>query len=116
MSAEETEIGLRRSAAEAEPQAAARHRLNRLHAMGKLDRVAQRDLQHRGAELDALGCGGQHPESDERVEGRPAAAERIGDPDPGKPPPFDAAAAPPRPAPPPPPPPPPPTATTPHPP
>src|ERR1700720_612561 len=91
ISAEEIEIGLRRSAADAETQAAARHCLNRLHAMGELDRIAQRDLQHRGAELDPLGRGGQHPESDEWVEGRPAAAERIGDPDPGKPPPFDAA-------------------------
>src|SRR5205807_9172392 len=73
ISAEKVEIGLRRSAADAEPQAAARHRLNRLHAMGELDRVAQRDLQHGGAEFDPLGRGGQYPERDQRVEGRPAA-------------------------------------------
>src|SRR6202040_1290805 len=46
ISAEEIEIGLRRSAADAEPQAAARHRLNRLHPVRQLDWVAQRDLQH----------------------------------------------------------------------
>src|SRR5260370_12984854 len=49
ISAEEIEIGLRRSAPDAEPQAAPRYRLNRLPPMGKLDPVAQRDLPHGGA-------------------------------------------------------------------
>src|SRR4029077_2228141 len=50
-----------------------------------------RDLQHGGAELDPLGCGGQHSESHERIEGRAPAPERVGDPKPGKPALFNAA-------------------------
>src|SRR6516162_2590239 len=56
--AEKFEIRPRRAATDAEAQAVSRQCLNRLHAMGKLDRVAQRYLQHRDAELDPLGHGG----------------------------------------------------------
>src|SRR5262249_56134645 len=44
--------------------------------------MAQRDLQHRGTEFDALGCGGERAENDERVQRRPPAAERVRHPDP----------------------------------
>ncbi len=50
--AEQFEIRPGRTAADAEPQAIARQRLHRLHAMGKFDRVPQRKLQHRDAEFD----------------------------------------------------------------
>src|SRR5467141_2147820 len=50
--AEQFKIVARRAAADAEDQAVVRHRLQRLHTMGELDGVAQRELQHADAELD----------------------------------------------------------------
>src|SRR5947208_11740833 len=63
--------------------------MDRLHTMGELDRMAQRDLQHRGAELDPRGGNAQRTEGDERVERRPAPPERVGHPDPWKAAPFN---------------------------
>jgi hypothetical protein len=89
--AEKVEIGARRAAADAEAQAAAGQCLDRLHAMGELDRMAQGDLQHGGAELDPLGRGGQRPEGDERVQGGLPPAQGVGHPNPRKPALFDPA-------------------------
>ena len=60
--------------------------------MGELDRVAQRQLQDADAELDPAGHRGERRQHLERVEGGSAAAQRIADPDAGKPPGFDLAA------------------------
>jgi|SRR5215831_1534994 hypothetical protein len=43
-----------RAAANPKDQAVVRHRLKRLHPMGELDRIAQRELQHGNPELDPM--------------------------------------------------------------
>jgi len=57
--------------------------------MGELDRMAQRHLQHRGAELDPMSGDAERAEHDERIQGGPAATDRVGHPDPRKAAPFD---------------------------
>src|SRR6266852_2771213 len=89
--AEQLEIVACRAAADPEDQAVVRHRLKRLHPMGELDRVAQRELQHADPELDPMRHRGERRQYLERVQGGPAAAQRIPDPDTGKPSGFDLA-------------------------
>ncbi len=88
---EQFEIRARRAAADAKPQPPARQRLDRLHPMGKLDRMAQRQLQDPDAEFDPLGHGGEDRQFHQRIERRAAASHRISDPDPRKPGGFDTA-------------------------
>src|SRR5207253_3754293 len=52
--------------------------------MRELDRVAQRQLQYADPELHSLRYRGECRQHLERVQGWPAAAQRIPDPDPGK--------------------------------
>src|SRR6516162_9877685 len=47
--------------------------------------MTQRHLQYRDAELDSPGHSGDRGQLDEWVQSRPAPAEGIPDPDPGKP-------------------------------
>src|SRR5262249_32845272 len=79
---QEIEIGPRRAAADAEAQPPPGQRLNRLHAMGELDRITQRHLQHSGAELDPRGRDAERSKRHERIQSGPAAPERVGHPDP----------------------------------
>src|SRR5262249_15121345 len=80
--AEQVEISPRRTTAHPEPEPAPRQGLNRLDAMRKLDWMAQRHLQHRGAEFDALGRHTERAEGYERIQGRATTSERVSDPDP----------------------------------
>ncbi len=50
--AQQVEVVLGRTAADAKNQAVARQRLHGLHAVGKLDRMTQRQLQHADAQFD----------------------------------------------------------------
>jgi len=50
--------------------------------MGELDRMAQRHLQHWDAELDPLSRDAERAQHDKRVQGGPAAPQRVGHPDP----------------------------------
>ena len=59
--------------------------------MRQLDRVAHRHLEDAGADLDAACHRGDDAHPDDWVEGRPAAPERIGQPQPGKAPCLDLA-------------------------
>ena len=83
--AEELEIVAGRAAADAEDQAVVRHRLQRLHPMGELDRVAQRQLQDADPEIDLGGHRGERRQDLERIQRRSAAAQRIADPNAGNP-------------------------------
>src|SRR5271157_3302338 len=89
--AEQLKIVAGRAAADAEDQAVVRHRLQRLHAVGEFDRIAQRELQYADPELDPPRHRGERGQYLERVERRPAAAHRIPDPDAGKSSGFDLA-------------------------
>ena len=51
---------------------------------GQLDRIAQRQLQDADPELDLGGHSGNRRQYLQRIQGRPAAAHRITDPDAGK--------------------------------
>jgi hypothetical protein len=53
--------------------------------------MAQRNLKHPDAELDALGHGGERRQRGQRIECRPTAAHRIPDPNTRKPAGLDAA-------------------------
>src|SRR6266446_9458985 len=86
---EEIEIGARRAAADTEAEPAAGQGLDRLHAMGELDRMAQRHLQHWNPELDAAGRDAERAKGDERIKRRPTPAERVGHPNPRKAASFD---------------------------
>jgi len=78
------EIGLRRAASEAQHQAVAGQRMQRLDAVRQLDRMAHRHLQHAGADLDPLCHRGDDAHRDDRIQCRASAPERIGDPKPVK--------------------------------
>ena len=69
-----------RPAADAEAEATARQQVEGLGAMRLLDRMAERDLRHAGAQFDALGRLAERAEEEQWIERGAAAGERIGGP------------------------------------
>src|SRR5215208_6428357 len=74
------EITLGRPTADAEAEATARQQVDCLGAMRLLDRMAQRDLRHAGAQFDALGRLAERAEEEQWIKRGAAAGKSIGGP------------------------------------